>query len=174
MPLGCGHDAPTPSAPAAAPSACRHGKVFVLVRHAEKASNTEKDPSLSERGKERAAALASMFASAGVTRLVATPYKRTQETLAPLASRIGRTVEVRPADRTADLVSELRGAPDGAVVVVATHSNVLPDLARQLGTVELSGVVDGALPEDDFSRVVAITQGCGATRPVVLELRSGD
>lgn len=164
--------APAPVTAAPATPVCRQGRTFIVVRHAEKASATEKDPSLSERGRVRSEVLASMLARAKVTRLVATPYKRTQETLAPLAGKLGLPVEVRPADKTADLLSELRGAPDGAVIVVASHSNVVPMIVRELGQAELSGVAGDMLPEDEFGRVVLIDTPCGATRPSVLELSS--
>lgn len=164
--------APAPPAAASTPPVCRQGRTFIVVRHAEKASATEKDPSLSDRGRARAEVLASMLAPARVTRLVATPYKRTQETLAPLAGKLGLPVEVRPADKTADLLSELRGAADGAVIVVASHSNVVPMIVRELGQAELSGVAGDMLPEDEFGRVVLIDTPCGATRPSVVELSS--
>ncbi|HVM69123.1 MAG TPA: histidine phosphatase family protein [Gaiellaceae bacterium] len=144
-----------------------------MVRHAEKAS-AEKDTPLSERGHARAKVLASMLEGAGVTRLVATQYRRTQETLAPLAARLSLPVDVSPADKTRDLVAELRAAPDGAFVVVATHSNVVPFVVEELAGAKLRGVEGDALAEDDYARVVVIAEPCGARAPYVLELRSGD
>ena len=52
---------------------------FILVRHAEKAAEGGKDPSLSDRGKARAKTIAAMLATAGVTKIFSTPYKRTQD-----------------------------------------------------------------------------------------------
>lgn len=181
-----GGDATTPApSPAASPTAsacppsgdpeapvCSRGRAFILVRHAEK-DGTGKDPSLSERGHARAETLASMLATAGVTRLVATEYKRTQETLAPLGTRLSLEVEVAPAAKSAALAAELLAAPDGAVVVVATHSNVLPGLVKELGGGPLKGVSGDALAEDDFSRVVVVTDACGATTKSTIELGSG-
>jgi phosphohistidine phosphatase SixA len=171
--MGCGGATPeTTNRPAA--TACARGRTFVLVRHAEKATTdpADRDPPLSDRGRARATMLASMLGDAGVTRLIATPYKRTQETLRPLGEKLSVQVEVRPPDKTKELVEELRGAPDGAVIVVATHSNVLPKLAQELGHTTLRGVSGDAIPESDFSRVVVVTDACGTAR--VLELRSGD
>jgi phosphohistidine phosphatase SixA len=176
---GCAGGAAAPAPPPAvtahpAGSACARGQAFVIVRHAEKAS-TDKDTPLSERGRARAKDVASMLGSAGVTRLVATQFRRTQETLAPLAVRTGLPVEVRSADRASELVAELRGAPDGSIVVVATHSNLVPMLVRELGGgAKLRGVSGENLAEDDFSRVVVITRPCGASAPYVVELSSGD
>ncbi|HVJ89680.1 MAG TPA: histidine phosphatase family protein [Labilithrix sp.] len=154
-----------------ASNACRSGRTFVVVRHAEKAS-AEKDPALSERGRTRANALATLLGHAGVTQLLATQYRRTQETLAPLAAKSALHVEVRQADKTLDLVAELRNSPDGSFIVVATHSNVLPLIVEELSGVTLRGVEDHALPEDDFARVIVMTEPCGATRPSVVELSS--
>jgi broad specificity phosphatase PhoE len=144
----------------------------IVVRHAEKASAADKDPPLSERGQARARMLASMLASARVTRLVATKYQRTQQTLAPLASRLSLPVEVRAADDPAALVSELRGGADGSVTVVASHSNVVPRLVRDLGGAKLRGVEGDQLPEDDYSRVVVVAMPCAPAPPIVLELSS--
>jgi phosphohistidine phosphatase SixA len=167
---------PEPAKPdAAAPDepSCTRGRSYIVVRHAEKAS-TDVDPSLSERGATRAATLASMLAPRGVTRLVATEYKRTQETLAPLAQRLSLKVEVRAAAKATELVTELRAEPDGALVVVATHSNVLPVLVEKLAGTKLPGVENGALAEDDYSRVVFVTLPCGGKAPSVTQQSSGD
>ncbi|MBX3228913.1 MAG: histidine phosphatase family protein [Labilithrix sp.] len=154
--------------PAAAP-ACVRGRTIVLVRHAEKGAEGGKDPSLSDRGKARAKTIAGLLASSGVTRLVATPYKRTQETLAPLASMLSLQVEAAAPDKTKAL---LESAPDGAVTVVATHSNVIPPLVKELaGGAKLRGVDGDLLPEEDYGRVVVIAQPCGA-KPFVVELSS--
>jgi broad specificity phosphatase PhoE len=170
--VGCA-GTPPPSPPPKAPT-CTRGRTFILVRHAEKATTdpADRDPSLSERGRSRAVTLASMLGDAGVTRLIATPYKRTQETLRPLGEKLSLPVEVRPPDKTADLLTELRGAPDGAIVVIATHSNILPKLAQELGHATLRGATAEAIPETDYSRVVVVTDACGASR--VVELRSGE
>ncbi len=163
----CGGARATPNDPPA--EHCVRGRTFVVVRHAEKASS-DKDPPLSERGRARATVLATMLGPAGVTRLVATQYRRTQETLAPLAERTALPVEVRDASATAALVDELRAAPDGAVVVIATHSNVLPFVVKQLSGKQLRGVSGDALADDDYGRVAVVVDACGARAPSLLEL----
>jgi broad specificity phosphatase PhoE len=150
------------------------GQTFIVFRHGEKATEiSADDPPLSEKGKERARALATMLGHAGVTRLVASSYRRTQETLAPLAEQVGRSVEIRPMmDHEAELTADLRGSPDGAVVAVASHSNVLPRLVRALGDVTaLRGVTGDSLPDSDYGRIYVITISCHA-RPHVIELSS--
>src|SRR5262245_32098923 len=91
--------APTPvaSAPSVPAAACPAGRAtVVLVRHAEKAGPAP-DTEISPRGAERARRVAAMLGSSGVTRLVATEMKRTQQTLAPLAARLGQKTEIFPA-----------------------------------------------------------------------------
>jgi len=171
--VGCGGSCPPPNESASPPArACTKGRTFIVVRHAEKAS-ADKDTPLSDRGRARAAQLAEMLRNAGVTRIVATQYKRTQETVAPLGERVSLPVEVRPADKTKDLVSELRASPDGSVIVVATHSNVVPEIASALTEGKpLRGVTGDALPDDEFGRVYVISEPCGAKAASLLELSS--
>lgn len=153
--------------------ACVRGRTVVIVRHAEKSAeggkDGGKDPSLSERGQVRARTLAGLLAPAGVTKILATPYKRTQETVTPLAQKLGLQVESMPPEKMRDAI---KAAPDGAVVVLATHSNLIPALVQDLADAKLKGVTGDALAEDDFSRVILITQPCGATHPTVTELGS--
>jgi phosphohistidine phosphatase SixA len=149
----------------------------ILVRHAEKDSARDKnDPPLTTGGAARAEELARMLAHAGVTRLVASEFQRTQATLAPLATRTGVATETRPAKDLASLAAELRDAPAGSVTVVAGHSNTLPALAEALGA-PLPGVAKGAnLGDDEYDRLFVLTLGLpaaesGKPAALALELR---
>jgi len=172
--LGCPPAKPACGADGAAsqpapPRLCNPHSV-VLVRHAEKVTDDpkERDPELTPKGRERAARLATLLGKTTVSRLVATEYKRTQRTLVPLSERAGKPVEVRSAAQTNDLVRELRDAPPGSTTVVATHSNVIPMIVRELGGGPLRGVgSDGALPDDDYSRMLVVSVGCSASASVV-------
>jgi 2,3-bisphosphoglycerate-dependent phosphoglycerate mutase len=165
---GCGSNCPPPATSAS--STCKLGKTFIVVRHAEKASS-DKDTPLSEKGQSRANQLATLLANVNATRLIATQYKRTQQTLEPLATKLGKKVEVAQADKTKDLIADLKAAPDGAVIVVASHSNVVPQIVKELApTTILRGVEKDTLPDDEFARVYVIVDGCGAQR--TLELSS--
>lgn len=142
---------------------------MVLVRHAEKSAEGGKDPSLSDRGKARAKTLAAMLASAGVTKILATPYKRTQETVAPLSESTKVPVEAMAPEKMREVI---QSAPDGAVIVVATHSNLVPPLVKELADTKLRGVEGDVLAEDDFGRVIVLAQPCGAAHASATELRS--
>ena len=177
---GCGAPPPSPTAPSTAPAQApaapgqrcdAPAPVVVLMRHAEKASE-EADAELSEVGQVRARRVAELLASSGATRLFATDVKRTQQTLAPLAERLKRPVEVRPAKATADLARELAALPPGTVAVVAHHSNGVPPLARALGAPIPDVDASDALAHDAFGRVFVVVLGCGTRKAALVELSS--
>ncbi|TDJ74901.1 MAG: histidine phosphatase family protein [Planctomycetota bacterium] len=132
--------------------------VFFL-RHAEKGTDDARDPELSERGTERAAALAELLEHAGVTHLFASEFRRTQATLAPLAEALGLEVEIVSARSPDVQVAALRALPAGSVAVVAGHSNTTPALVRALGgevgrlKASRSGDVLG---EDEYGRLFVV------------------
>ena len=163
--LACARPATEPP-----PSVCADRPVTVVVtRHAEKASEA-KDAELSEVGRSRALRLRDLLAASGASRLYATDVVRTQETLAPLAEALHRTVEVRPAGAVGALARELSSLEPGTVAVVAHHSNGVPGLVRALGA-ELGGLEGGMLAHDSFDRVFVLTLGCGVRKTSLVELR---
>lgn len=136
--------------------------VFV-VRHAEKGSENP-DPSLTEAGQRRAAALARTLTDTRVTALFASEFKRTQETLAPLAKATGLTPFVVSAGKMDELIGMLRALPAGSRAVVASHSNLVHLIVERL-----SGQKVPALTDQDYDRmVVAMIQGEGKGQVVVL------
>ncbi|MDB4935693.1 MAG: Phosphoglycerate mutase [Labilithrix sp.] len=161
---------PTAAANATPPQRLCNPHSVVLVRHAEKAAvdPKDRDPELSEKGRERALRLATLLGKTAITRLVATEWKRTQQTLAPLSERRAMAIDVRPAAQTNDLVRELRSAPPGSTTVVATHANVLPMIVRDLGGGTLNDLApDGMLAETDYARVIVVSVGCSTSASVV-------
>lgn len=164
------------------PAADHRARTVVVVRHGEKeTSGDARDPALSPAGVKRAEALARILADAHVTHLFASEFKRTQETLAPLAKARSVTITAVPARETDRLIADISVLPAGAVCVIAGHSNTVPQIVARLAH-EVSGLVDSpsgrVLPDDEFSRMFVITlppegarASCDAT---VLELRYGD
>lgn len=101
-----------------------------VVRHAEKAV-AESDPPLSELGQQRANALAQLLAKAELKAIYSTPYKRTQETVQPLAEQLALELQTyRPgaAEEMAKRVIEQRETS-----LIVGHSNTVPALVRALG-----------------------------------------
>lgn len=127
---------------------------IILVRHAEKAivPPENKDPDLSLAGIARAQELARMFGDSGVTAVYATQYKRTQQTVKPLAEKLGLTVNQLEAKQTAELVKQLRAAKPGQVILVAGHNNTVPEIIAALGGPKLP-----IIPETDFDNLYIVT-----------------
>lgn len=115
------------AAPPPAPS------LVFLVRHAEKATDDPKDPTLSEAGHLRASELARVLRNAGVTHLFSSEYKRTHQTLEQLSQELGLGISEVSSRATDAQAAALRALPPGSIAVVAGHSNTLPQLAHALG-----------------------------------------
>jgi broad specificity phosphatase PhoE len=140
--------------------------VFV-VRHAEKGPESP-DPSLTPRGQQRAAELARIMADSRVTAAFASEFKRTQETIAPLASAAGLTTMVVPAGSTDSLVVRLRALPPGSRAIVASHSNLVHVIVEKLSGVKISQLTDA-----DYDRLVVVTM-LAAGKGEVVVLRYGE
>ena len=137
--------------------------VFV-VRHAEKADQST-DPDLSPAGRARAERLAALLADAGVSAVFATEFRRTQQTVAPLAARLGRASQIVKADDVAGLVARLRAARATDIVVIAGHSNTVPRILTEFGAAPPVLIAD-----DEFDNLfVVVPRGPGP--PVLLRLR---
>jgi broad specificity phosphatase PhoE len=132
----------------------------VIVRHAEKGTNSDKDPDLSPAGQARADALAEMLKSSGIVAIFTTEYKRTIETAAPAARALGISATVVPANDTPQLVEKLRALQGNALVV--GHGNTIPDLVKALG---IEAAIN--IPENDYTEVFVVTLG---DRPRLLRL----
>ena len=109
----------------------------ILVRHAERATVDDRDPPLSAEGEARAEALADALADAGVTAIYATPYRRTRDSAAPLARRLG--LEIRDTQVEGGIEAHARevarrvvGENRGGVVLVVGQSNTVPAIVRAL------------------------------------------
>jgi broad specificity phosphatase PhoE len=127
-------------------SAFAQRTVFV-VRHAERADTESgapptggSDPDLSQAGQTRAAALAAVLRDANIRTIFVTEYKRTQQTAAPLAKRLGIQPTRIVAKDTPALIAAITNAP-GAVLVVG-HSNSVPEILKMLGVAETISIGD--------------------------------
>jgi broad specificity phosphatase PhoE len=131
--------------------------VVVVVRHAEKAADDPRDPTLTEAGTARAQALARRLEGAGLDAVYATQYRRTQLTAAPAAAQAGHDVTVRPVDAAnaatygADLARDLRALPAGSTALVVGHSNTVPGIVAAI-----SGQPAAEMPETEYDRYTVI------------------
>jgi phosphohistidine phosphatase SixA len=151
--LGC---QPPAEAPTSAPET-----VLFLVRHAEKADQSE-DPPLTDVGQARARSLARMLREAGVERIYSSDFERTRDTAAPLASELGLEVTLYDPNQLPELAAVLLSSPGRALVV--GHSNTTPELA---------GLLDGdpgpPIPETEYDRLYVLHHrpGVGTTTTVL-------
>jgi broad specificity phosphatase PhoE len=119
-------------------------QLIYVVRHAERADGgagqmqSQTDPPLSKAGEARAAKLAAMLADAGLTAIYATEFRRTQDTVKPLAAKLGLTVLSNPAREGDALVAKLKKDHAADVVLVAGHSNTIPALIKAFGGGDIS------------------------------------
>jgi len=141
---------PAPLARAAAQAPAAPVTVFV-ARHAEKGPENP-DPSLTAEGRTRAEALARVLGDSRISASFASEFKRTQETLAPLAAAGNLTIQIIPAVAMDSLVRQLRALPPGSRAVVASHSNLVHLIVEKLSGVKLT-----PLTEADYDRLVVVT-----------------
>ncbi|MEM9381419.1 MAG: histidine phosphatase family protein [Planctomycetota bacterium] len=153
---------------------------LVLVRHTEKDTDDAVDPSLSAAGVERAKDFARTFAATGVTALVHTQYKRTRDTLAPLAEARELEPEQFDAGDFDGVLDRLQDAGPDEVIAVAGHSNTIPAIAYAFGAdlpdLDPESVTAnkpfGNLPHGAYDRVHVLTPGGKTAR--LVELRYGE
>jgi broad specificity phosphatase PhoE len=139
----------------------------LIVRHAEKAA-TPDNPPLSADGQARAATLARVCADANVRAVYATEFARTQQTVQPLATQLGLSVTQLNANNSDALVNDILSNHRGEVVVVAGHSNTVPEIIARLKGGQITPIAE---TEFDKLFVVTVYRWRGAK---VVQLRYGN
>ena len=123
---------------------------YYLVRHAERLDSSADSP-LSEAGEARANSLKDKFLNAGIDSIFATPYLRTQQTVQPLAAALGEPVISYGTDTTWQFVQRLKYIW-GKDVVIAGHSNTVPEMVRYL-----TGTKDSLqIAHDDYDNLFIV------------------
>ena len=128
--------------------------IVILVRHAEKAivPPENKDPDLSPAGLARAQELVKMFGDSGVKAIYATQFKRTLQTVKPLADKLGLPVTQVDSKKTTELVKRIRARNAGQVIFIAGHNNSVPEIIAALGGPQLP-----IIPETEFDNLYILT-----------------
>ncbi|QEK52596.1 histidine phosphatase family protein [Pedobacter aquae] len=113
----------------------QHNTTVYIVRHAEKQTQDKKnqDPSLNELGKQRAEDLKTYLGKEKIEHIFTTPYKRNQETAAPLAKYLDLGIEFYDAHDTAFLAKRIKQELVGKKILVVGHSNTVIKIAEALG-----------------------------------------
>jgi 2,3-bisphosphoglycerate-dependent phosphoglycerate mutase len=129
----------------------------VLVRHAEKQLSTIEDAPLTTDGEARAERLAAMLGERGdalpIARVFTSEARRTQQTAAPLARRLGIAPTTMPARNVDELVRALRDAPSDTASVVVGHGNTVPEVIRALTRNRIAVKID----EADYGSMFVVT-----------------
>jgi broad specificity phosphatase PhoE len=113
----------------------QHTTTVYIIRHAEKQTQDKKnqDPSLNELGKQRAEDLKTYLVKEKISHIFTTPYKRNQETAAPLAKYLDLGFEFYDAHDTAFLSKRVKQELLGKRILIVGHSNTVIKIAEALG-----------------------------------------
>lgn len=130
---GCATDAPPPP-----PS-------IYVMRHLHTPEG-QRDPDLTAEGQRVAALVPNWFGPERVHAIYVSDYRRTRQTAAPLAARLGLTPIVYDPRDTPGLIARVRAGPLPALIV--GHSNTVPDIVTQLG-----GTRPEPLVHEDFGDI---------------------
>src|SRR5438067_12824612 len=134
------------------PNVRRPVTTVILIRHAEKIIDPNNpDVDLSPAGQARAQELARMFGDAGINAIYATQYKRTQETVKPLADKLGLRVNVVNSKNTNDLLAQIRAQNSGQTIFIAGHNNTVPEIIAALG-----GPKYPTIPESEYDNLYIV------------------
>lgn len=105
-----------------------------LLRHATAGDRTkwtddDRARPLTKKGKRQSEAIAEKLASAGIERVISSPYERCIQTVKPLAKAIGAKVEIHDAlaeDADIDAAYDMIHDVVGANAVLSSHGDIIP------------------------------------------------
>ena len=137
---------------------------FILVRHAEKAKDNPRDSNLSEIGMKRAESLKLLLANAGITAIYSTPYKRTQQTVAPIAEFL--SLEIKSYNpKSMYFLADIFSKHNGGTILISGHSNTTPTAVNTL----LGKEKFEWLEENEYDKVFVVTStGMGKSKVIIL------
>ena len=117
-------------------------KAVYLFRHAEKQIiKGEDNPELTRAGFSRSNALAKAMADITPGLIYSSEYTRTQQTVAPLAKQWGSDIIIKTAkDPEAQVEAALSNC--NKHVIIAGHSNTIPNLISLFGVMEEIAIED--------------------------------
>lgn len=116
---------------------------IILLRHAEKETSEMADPVLSAAGRERAERLVRKIGKFRPGAFYSTDFKRTRDTIAPLAAKRKKLVKIYDARKPQELIDEIMKSSTKRFVV-SGHSNTIPGLANLIAKKELFKNLDDA------------------------------
>ncbi|QCK14223.1 SixA phosphatase family protein [Mangrovivirga cuniculi] len=106
--------------------------IIFLTRHAEK-DTLNKDPELSKIGIKRVKTLTSMLKNIEFDAIYSTDYKRTIQTVKPLADLNSLVImQYEPSPSNENFSAKLKEDEKGNTILVSGHSNTIPFLINEL------------------------------------------
>jgi broad specificity phosphatase PhoE len=131
----------------------RQVTTVILIRHAEKVIDpNNNDVDLSPAGQQRAQELVRLFGDTGINAIYATQYKRTQQTVKPLADKLGLPVTIVNSKGTAELLTQIRSQHSGQTIFIAGHNSTVPEIINALG-----GPQYPTIPESEYDNLFVVT-----------------
>lgn len=110
---------------------------IIFVRHAEKELNAGDDPGLSDAGRRRVAELTRQLMDAdvvaGIDAIYATDFRRTRETVQPLADALHLSINLYDAADRETVLETILKNHKGKIILVVGHSDTIPELIANLG-----------------------------------------
>lgn len=129
----------------------------ILVRHAEKAATPADDPGLSDAGRARAQELARQLVDAdvvaGIDAIYSTPYRRSEETVQPVATALDLPINSYDAANTETIMDDIVRSHKGKIVLVVGHSNTVPPLIGNMGASKKVPPID----EDEYDNLYLVS-----------------
>ncbi len=131
---------------------------IVIIRHAEKQIGTIDDAPLSPQGEQRATRLAQMFgdpeAFGRVKQIYVTDTRRSQQTAAGLAQRLGLKPVVLDGTASAgEIARRVLRENRGGLALVIGHSNTVPQIVQELSDAQQVP----AIGEEEFDTLYVVT-----------------
>lgn len=129
----------------------------IFVRHAEELEIPVDDPGLSGAGRLRAAELARQLVDAdviaGVDAIYSTPYRRTEETVMPVAEALGLTISSYDGSNTETIMDRIVKDHKGKIILVVGHSNTVPAMIGFMGASKKVPAID----ENEFDNIYIVS-----------------
>ena len=158
LPAACATQPPAPD-----------GVRFIVVRHAEKATDDPRDPSLNEAGQVRAQTLAQRLQGTPLQAIYVTEFRRTQQTAAPTAAaHVLASTEYSAKANAGEFAAQLRRKHVSGDVLIVGHSNTVPGIAAALCACDIP-----AMDESEYDRITLVDVSAGRA-PLLTVLRDGD
>ena len=115
---------------------------FYLIRHAEKvrSDKTDSNPDLNEKGLLRAHNWKNYFSNKNISKIYSTNYKRTLNTIKPLALENGLEALIYSASDIE--YNDFIKSNIGETILIVGHSNTIPDFVNNLIKVDHYDQID--------------------------------